>query len=99
MEKIVNISRKDYSKKLGDVLWVHHNIFKTPTFTSSYCLVFRNACHLPGELKYKAFWVIKILNPSMQAVGEKRLLQLNEMDEFYKDTYEHARIYKEHSKN
>ena len=27
--------------------------------------------------------------------GEKRLLQLNELDEFHNDAYENARIYKE----
>lgn len=34
----------------------------------------------------------------MQVVGEKRLLQLNKMDEFFHDIYENARIYKESTK-
>ena len=32
------------------------------------------------------------------AAGEKRLLQLNEMDEFRNDAYENAKIYKERTK-
>ncbi|CAL9020985.1 unnamed protein product [Prunus brigantina] len=34
----------------------------------------------------------------MQAAGEKRTLQLNEMDEFRNDAYETAKIYKERTK-
>ncbi|XP_068657876.1 uncharacterized protein [Aristolochia californica] len=33
-----------------------------------------------------------------KAAGEKRLLQLNEMDEFWNDAYENAKIYKEQTK-
>ena len=42
---------------------------------------------------------MKILNFNMQAAGEKRLLQLNEMDEFRNATYENARIYKAYTKH
>ncbi|XP_022874110.1 uncharacterized protein LOC111392931 [Olea europaea var. sylvestris] len=34
----------------------------------------------------------------LKAVGEKRLLQLNELDEFWMEAYENARIYKEGTK-
>ena len=34
----------------------------------------------------------------MEAAGEKRLLQLNELDEFRLHAYENARIYKERTK-
>ena len=33
-----------------------------------------------------------------QVVGEKRLLQLNELDEFWHEAYENAKIYKEKTK-
>ena len=33
-----------------------------------------------------------------KVAGEKRLLQLNELDEFRNETYENARIYKENTK-
>ncbi|CAM8940827.1 unnamed protein product [Rhodiola kirilowii] len=61
-------------------------------------LVYRKNCHLPVKLKYKALWAIRELDMDMKAAGEKRLLQLNELDEIRLDSYENARIYKERTK-
>ena len=66
---------------------------------SPYHPVFRKACHLPIELKHRAYWAMKILNFDMQAAREKRLLQLNEIDEFLTANYENAQIYKVCTKN
>ncbi|XP_016192017.1 uncharacterized protein LOC107632892 [Arachis ipaensis] len=40
----------------------------------------------------------KFLNFHAKAVGEKRLLQLNELDEFKVEAYENAKLYKEKTK-
>ena len=43
-------------------------------------------------------WAIKKLNCDFQAAKEKRLLQMNELEELRNEAYNNARIYKEKTK-
>ena len=65
---------------------------------SPYKIVFGKPFHLPLELEYKAMWAIKKLNYDFQAAKEKRLLQMNELEDFRNETYDNARIYKDKTK-
>ncbi|XP_056697826.1 uncharacterized protein [Spinacia oleracea] len=49
-------------------------------------------------MEYRAYWAIKQLNMDVKLAGEKRLLQLSELDEFWLQAYESACIYKEKTK-
>lgn len=47
------------------------------------------------ELEHKVYWTIRKLNFDLKTAGEKRLLQLNELDEFILQAYENSKLYKE----
>ena len=65
---------------------------------SSYHMIYGKACYLLIELEHKAYLAMKLLNIDMQTAGKKRLLQVNEMEEFRYNAYENAKIYKERMK-
>ncbi|XP_074342163.1 uncharacterized protein LOC141679603 [Apium graveolens] len=92
LEKVVSPSRIDWSLKLDEAVWVYRIAFKTPLGMSPFQLVYGNACHLFAELEHKAYWALKKLNLDIEATGEKRMLQPNELEEFRLQAYENNKV-------
>ncbi|XP_042396647.1 uncharacterized protein LOC121986772 [Zingiber officinale] len=66
---------------------------------SPYRMVYGKTCHLPVEIEYRAFWVVKAYNFDASTAGEERKLQLQELEEIRLEAFENLRIYKEKTKN
>ncbi|WZZ82709.1 hypothetical protein YC2023_103281 [Brassica napus] len=98
LEKIVGVTRKDWSIKLDDALWAYRTAYKTPLGTTPFNLLYGKSCHLPVELEYKALWAVKLLNFDIKSAKEKRLIQLNELDKIRLEAFESSKIYKEKTK-
>nr|GEY92119.1 reverse transcriptase domain-containing protein [Tanacetum cinerariifolium] len=94
LERTVDENRALWSDKLEDALWA----FKTPIGCTPYRLVYGKSCHLPLELKHKAFWALKHANFDLKTVGDHRKLQLNELSELRDQAYKNSLIYKERTK-
>ena len=60
LQKTVNRSRKNWSKKLDDALWAYRTAYKNPMGMSPYKMVYGKACHLPLKLEHKAYWYVHI---------------------------------------
>nr|GEX39969.1 reverse transcriptase domain-containing protein [Tanacetum cinerariifolium] len=98
LERTVGENRASLSDKLDDALWAFRTAFKTPIGCTPYKLVYRKACHLPIELKHKAYWALKHANFDLQTVGDHKNFELNELNELRDQANENSLIYKEKTK-
>nr|GFA79472.1 reverse transcriptase domain-containing protein [Tanacetum cinerariifolium] len=98
LERTVGENRASWSDKLEDALWAFRTAFKTLIGCTPYHLVYGKACHLPLELKHKAYWALKHANFDLKTAGDHRKLQLNELNELRDQAYENSLIYKERTK-
>nr|GFB25855.1 reverse transcriptase domain-containing protein [Tanacetum cinerariifolium] len=81
LKRTVGENRALWSDKLEDALWAFRTAFKTPIGCTPYRIVYGKSCHLPLELKHKAFCALKHANFDLKTVGDHRKLQLNELSE------------------
>ncbi|XP_057723800.1 uncharacterized protein LOC130939730 [Arachis stenosperma] len=95
LEKVMNPQRKDWSSRLGDALWAYRTAYKTLLGMSPFRIIYGKACHLPVEIKHKAYWAVKQCNMDFTKAGIARKLQLEELKCLRMESYENLRIYKE----
>nr|XP_043629982.1 uncharacterized protein LOC122601282 [Erigeron canadensis] len=98
LEKMVTDNPTNWALRLDDALWAFRTTYKTPIGTTTYKLVYGKTCHLPLEIEHKAYWALKNLDLDMFEAGDRRLLQLHELDETRWMAYENLKLYKERTK-
>ncbi|GJQ90237.1 hypothetical protein Tco_0001376 [Tanacetum coccineum] len=69
-----------------------------PTGCTPFRLVYGKACHLPAEIKHKAYWALKQCNMDLTAAAKNRFMELDELMELRDGAYENTHIYKERTK-
>nr|GFA03142.1 reverse transcriptase domain-containing protein [Tanacetum cinerariifolium] len=84
LERTIGENRASWSDKLDDALWAFRIAYKSPVGCTPYKLVYGKACHLPIELKHKAYWALKHANFDLSVAGDHRKVQLNELNELRK---------------
>jgi hypothetical protein len=77
----VSVSRRDWSIKLDDALWAYRTTYKSLIGLTPFQIVYGKSCHLPVELEHKAYWALKFFNFDHTTSGERRKLQLHQLDE------------------
>ncbi|GJS94484.1 reverse transcriptase domain-containing protein [Tanacetum coccineum] len=75
LEKTIKDNSSVWSRKLDDALWAFRTAYKTPIGTTPYRLHYGKTCHLPFEIKHRAYWALRSYNPDLKVIGEKRFLQ------------------------
>ncbi|GJY45847.1 reverse transcriptase domain-containing protein [Tanacetum coccineum] len=98
LERSVGYNLKDWSEKLNDALWAFRTAHKTTTRCTPFRLVYRKACHLPVEVKHKAYWALKQYNMDLTDAAKNCFMALNELMELRDEAYKNTRIYKEKTK-
>ncbi|GJU41449.1 reverse transcriptase domain-containing protein [Tanacetum coccineum] len=98
LEKTIKDNLAIWSRKLDDALWDFRTAYKTPTGTTPYKLIYGKNYHLPFEIEYRAYRALKNSKPDLIAAGEKRMIQLHELDELRHQAYENSRLYKARTK-
>ncbi|GJU37034.1 reverse transcriptase domain-containing protein [Tanacetum coccineum] len=60
--KFLRRNRKEWANRLDDTLWAFRTAYKSPIGSTAFRIAYGKACHLPIEMKHKAYWALKNVN-------------------------------------
>ncbi|GJR31622.1 putative nucleotidyltransferase, ribonuclease H [Tanacetum coccineum] len=98
LEKTVKDNPSIWSRKIEDAMWAFRTAYKTPIGTTQYRLLYGKTCHLPFKIEHHAYWVMRSCNLDFKIAGEKRFLQMHELDELRLQAYKNSKFYKARTK-
>ncbi|GKB82217.1 reverse transcriptase domain-containing protein [Tanacetum coccineum] len=81
LERTIGENHALWFDKLDDTLWAFRTTLKTSIGCTPYKLVYEKACHLPIDLKHKAYWALKHCNFDLKTAGDHQKVQMNELNE------------------
>jgi hypothetical protein len=87
LQKTVNQMGRSWRSEPNGALWAYRMAYKTPIGITPYLLVYWKTCHLPIELKHRAFWAIKKWNMDLKATRTKKKIQIVEHEEWREKAY------------
>ena len=91
--KVVSTNRKDWSIHLRDALWAYQTTCKTILGMSPYKVFYGKACHLPIEVEYKVWWIVKkLINYDLHQAKLKRMVDLSELEKIRNVAYINSSI-------
>jgi hypothetical protein len=77
-------------------LWAYKTALKNPMGMSPYKMVYVKSSHLPSELEYETYWVVRQWNIyNVKTAGKKRMPDLHLLDEWRNEANEYAKLFKE----
>jgi hypothetical protein len=82
LTKIVSMNKKNWSKKLIEVVWAYNITWKTTTWLTPFELVYGKKSMLPIEFEYRTLRTTSELNMDIPSTQKERLNQLNSLDEY-----------------
>ncbi|XP_074288350.1 uncharacterized protein LOC141613507 [Silene latifolia] len=93
VKKMVSKSKRDWHKRLGEALWAYHTMYRTPTQSTPYALVYGVEAVLPLELEILSIPMAIQMGLAEAENENLRLAELEALDEKRLDAQQKLKCY------